>query len=715
MRETPTSRAANRLAHEKSPYLLQHAHNPVDWYPWGDEAFARARAGERPVFLSIGYSTCHWCHVMERESFEDETIATLLNDGFVCIKVDREERPDIDRIYMAAMQAMGMGGGWPLNVFLTPDREPFFGGTYFPPRSAGGHTGMADLLPRVLEAWRGERAALADTGRQVFAALAAMDRPSGVAVAHERLFESAADGLTRAWDRAHGGFGGAPKFPSPSNLVFLLRWWARDREANADALAMVRGQLDAMAAGGIHDHLGGGFHRYATDRNWLVPHFEKMLYDQAQLAWVYLEASQATGEPRYREVARGILDYVARDLTLEGGAFASAEDADSEGEEGTFYVWTPAAIATGLPAEDAALFATRYGVSAHGNFERGATVLHEAVPLARAAAEHGLAPGDAQARLERARATLLAARSRRVRPYRDDKVIAAWNGMMISAFARGARALGDDTLARRASDAAGFAWTHLVRETPGGLTLARRWRDGEAGGEGQLDDHAALVLGLLDLALVTHQPRWLERATRLAETMLATFDDPVHGGLFESPEGDPTVALRLKDGFDGAEMAGNSTAALALWRLGALLDRDDLRSAAGRSFGYHAARLAGQALAMPQLLVAMEFAAHAPRHVVVAGDPVAADTRALLDEVARRFLPHDDVLLKPDGDDGARLAAVVPFTAPLVAIGGRATAYVCVDRACRLPVTDPGAFGERLDEPAPGAPVLDRSKGMDGA
>jgi uncharacterized protein YyaL (SSP411 family) len=705
---TPAS-APNRLAREKSPYLLQHAHNPVDWYPWGDEAFARARREDRPIFLSIGYSTCHWCHVMERESFEDPEVAGLLNDGFVCVKVDREERPDVDRIYMTALQALGSGGGWPLTAFLTPDGTPFFGATYLPPRASYGRPGLVEILPRVLEAWRDERAALADTGRQVFDALARLEQTTGRPVAHERLFAGAAEALANGWDRTFGGFGTAPKFPSPANLGFLMRWWARDRERHADALMIAVSQLDAMAAGGIHDHVGGGFHRYATRRDWSIPHFEKMLYDQAQLAWAYLEAHQATGSPRYADVARGIFDYVTRDLRLPGGAFASAEDADSEDEEGRFYVWTPAMLADALPAATAALFATRYGVTERGNFEHGVSALFEARSLADAAVAHDLEPEEARALLDAARVTLLGVRARRVRPHRDDKVIAAWNGLMISAFARGFAMFGDQELANRASEAAAFVWSHLVREHGGRVTLARRWRDGEAAGAGQLDDHAALALGCLDLALATHDTLWLDRATRLAAEMLARFEDPDHGGFFESPVGDPTVTLRLKDGYDGAELAGNSIATHVLWRLATLLDRDDFRSASERSFAYHAGRLAAQPLAMPMMLAAMERAGVAPRHVVVVGRPGAADATALLDETTRRFLPRDDVLLKPDDEAGRAWAERVRFLAPLVAVGGHATGYVCVDRMCKLPATQPGAFGDRLDEPAPRKPTREES------
>ncbi|MBI3539858.1 MAG: thioredoxin domain-containing protein, partial [Candidatus Eisenbacteria bacterium] len=594
----------NRLAREKSPYLLQHAGNPVDWFPWGDEAFAKARRERKPIFLSIGYSTCHWCHVMEHESFENDAVAERLNRDFVPIKVDREERPDVDRVYMAAMQAMGMGGGWPLNAFLTPDLEPFFGGTYFPPRSVPGRPGMIEVLERVHEVWREQPDALRDEGRRVLASLAD-DAPGRVTdlergTAREDLIERCAGYFERAYDSAHGGFSDRPKFPSVVNLVFLMRWWARDRVRHAHALAMVRGQLDAMRAGGIHDHLGGGFHRYATDETWLVPHFEKMLYDQAQLAWAYLEAFQATGEPAYAATARGIFAYVARDLTSPGGAFDSAEDADSEGEEGRFYVWTPDEI-TSLLGDDAAPFAARYGVSARGNFEDGTSILHEARPLDDVAREAGLTPGDLAVRLARARATLFAAREKRVRPHRDDKVLTAWNGLMISAFARGARVLGDADLATRAVRAAEFVWGH-VRADAGGLM--RRWRDGEAAGAGQLDDYAYLALGCVDLYQARFDPIWLERAAALVEAMLARFRDAREGGLFESPDGDPSIRVRMKDGFDGAEIAGSSIAHLVLVTLGTLLDRRAWLDEAERGFEYHARRLAAYPAAMPMMLAA---------------------------------------------------------------------------------------------------------------
>jgi len=693
-------RKANRLIHEKSPYLLQHAYNPVDWYPWGAEAFEKARRENKPIFLSIGYSTCHWCHVMERESFEDDSVAELLNRDFVPVKVDREERPDVDRLYMTAMQAMGMGGGWPLNAFLTPDLEPFYGGTYFPPRTVMGRPGLMDVLPRVHDAWRRQREQVVASGRSVIEAIAGLASPDGAASERESLFVQCARYLAAAHDSERGGFSTAPKFPSVAKLNFLLRWWARDPERHAEALAMVRRQLDAMQAGGIHDHLGGGFHRYATDAAWLVPHFEKMLYDQAQLAWAYLEGYQATGDPRYAETARGIFAYVTRDLSAPEGGFYSAEDADSEGEEGRFYVWTPAEV-EGVAGEDARVFMRRFGVTTAGNFKHGKSILHEARTVAETAAEFGIGEAEVRTRIERARRRLFETRETRVRPHRDDKVLAAWNGLMISAFARGARVLGEDTLRERAERAADFLWARLWDERSG--SLRRRWRDGEAGIPGQLDDHAYVALGFLDLYQAGHAPKWLVRATRVTEVMVERFWDEEHGGFFESPAGDEHLKVRMKDGFDGAELAGNSVAALNLEVLGTLLDRPEWRERAQRTFDLYARRLATGAADMPQMLVAMELAEATPRHVVVAGRPDAPGTRAMVTRFDRRFLPHD-VLLLADGGAGQReLARLAPFVASLSSREGKATAYVCVDYACRLPTTDPEAFAAQLDGDEPRA------------
>ncbi len=693
--------APNRLVHEKSPYLLQHAHNPVGWYPWGEEAFEKARREDKPIFLSIGYSTCHWCHVMERESFEDTEVAALLDAHFVPVKVDREERPDVDRLYMTAMQAMGLGGGWPLNAFLTPALEPFHGGTYFPPRTRSGRLGLVELLPRVAEAWRTERAAIVSSGAQVLAALGSLAEPERLALSYEQLASQAYAWLERSYDAAAGGFGNAPKFPSTVNLDFLWRYWQRHPEAHGAARVMALRQLDAMQAGGIHDQLGGGFHRYSTDREWLVPHFEKMLYDQALIAGAFLDGYRVVGDERHAEAARGIFAAVARDLTSAEGAFYSAEDADSEGEEGRFYVWALAELERVLGAEDAGLVAARYGLTREGNFEQGTNILYEARTLEAAATACGVTVPIAHERLEATRTRLLEVRSQRPRPLRDDKVITAWNGLMIAACAYGARVLGEPELAERAARAAEFVWEHL-REGGGAPegALLRRWRLGEAARAGQLDDHAYFARGCLELHAATHEPRWLVRALAVTNAMLERFWDDALGACFESPAGDPHVRVRMKDGFDGAEMAGNSVAAEVLVRLAGFTGDPLLAEKAEATFAYHAQRLAGSAWAMPRMLVAMDLAEHPPRHVVIVGQREAADTRALL-AVCKRLSLFTDELLLVDEPSRASWQVVAPFAAQLPMLEGRATAYVCVGRSCRLPVTDPAALADKLRTTTP--------------
>jgi len=690
------ARRPNRLGREKSPYLLQHALNPVDWYPWGDEAFAKARAEDKPIFLSIGYSTCHWCHVMERESFESVEVATLLNQGFVPVKVDREERPDVDRLYMTAMQALGAGGGWPLNVFLTPQLEPFYGGTYFPPDARHGRPGLLQILPQVSEVWRDRKTEVAAQGARVFAAIGSLVRDDGSSDERASLFRACYEGLERIEDAERGGFGAAPKFPTIANLDFLMRTAARDPARREPALAMALRQLDAMRAGGIHDHVGGGFHRYSTDAEWLVPHFEKMLYDQAQIAWAFLDAYAITRRHEYAETARGIFAYVDRELLGPEGAFYSAEDADSEGEEGRFYVWTGAELEAALGREDAELFAYRYGVLPGGNFEHGASILHEAHSLEEAAQRAGVPVATVSARLATARVALLEVRARRVRPYRDDKVLTAWNGLMISAYARGARLLDEAAYARRAERAAEFVWEKLRTRDGGGLR--RRFREGEAAGAGQLDDFAYLALGLLDLYQATFDPRWLERAAALTQDLLDRFWDEAAGGFFESPPGDAHLAIRMKDDFDGAELAGNSIAGFVLQSLGGLLDRDAWLPAAKRLFDHYAARLARNPIAMPQMLVAMDLEQSPSRHVVIVGRPDDPDTRALISEYNARLRPRDLLLVVADDATRTRLERVAPWIGPLLVRDGRATAYVCIDRACRLPATDVAAFRTRLEE-----------------
>jgi uncharacterized protein YyaL (SSP411 family) len=658
----------NRLAREKSPYLLQHAHNPVDWYPWGEEAFAEARRLDKPIFLSIGYSTCHWCHVMERESFEDPATAAVLNRHFVSIKVDREERPDVDRVYMLFVQAATGSGGWPMSVWLTPDLRPFYGGTYFPPDARYGRPAFRDVLQRIAEAWRRDRDAIVASSRDVLEELARQTALPGAAAPPGAAFlESAFHQFRRAFDPVHGGFGGAPKFPQPSILRFLLREHART--GNAEALNMALRTLDAMARGGIHDHLGGGFHRYSVDAAWRVPHFEKMLYDQAQLAAAYIEAYQVTGEERLAAVARGILDYVAGEMTSPEGGFYSAEDADSAADsdqpeakrEGAFYLWTLPEIEAVLGPEETRRFALAYGAveqgtgagEPHGEFA-GKNIL--------------FAAADDAAELAAARRALAAARSRRPRPHLDDKIVTAWNGLMISAFALAAQALGDARYLDAARRAASFLLAAMWNPEQG--ILFRRFRQGEASIAGLAEDYAFLAQGLLDLYETCFDERFRETAERLAAHMIELFEDRAHGGLFAGSERDPHLVLHLKDADDGAEPSSNSVAALTLLRLASSTGRQDFRAAAGRILDAFGGILATVPSRLPYMLMAVGFHLGRPKQIVISGEAGDAATEALVRTVHRRFLPHK---------------AVLSGTEPRWPRRGGAAAYVCENFTCREP------------------------------
>jgi uncharacterized protein YyaL (SSP411 family) len=669
---------SNALIREKSPYLLQHAHNLVNWNAWGEDAFRQARERDLPIFLSVGYSTCHWCHVMERESFENQAIADLLNRSFVAVKVDREERPDVDRVYMAFVQATTGSGGWPMSVFLTPDLKPFFGGTYWPPEARYGRPGFRQVLERVAEAWRRDRAAILESSRDVLAQLAqAFDAAPAAAVPVESVLEAGFTAFRRGFDPRHGGFGKAPKFPRPAVLGFLLRYAART--GNAEALEMVTATLDAMARGGIRDHLGGGFHRYSVDERWRVPHFEKMLYDQAQLAVAYLEGYQLGGDERYATVARGILDYVLRDMTDPGGGFYSAEDADSEGREGAFYLWSRQEIDAALGPAAAGRFARRYGVQEHGN------VLDD--PHGEFAGRNILYEADSAVDAAGSEAQLLEVRSRRPRPHRDDKILTAWNGLTISAFAKGAQALEDRRYRDAARAAAEFVLSRLHDGT--NATLLRRYRDGEAAIPGFLDDYAFFVQGLLDLYETVFDTRYLDLAGKLTDTQLARFEDASRGGFYTTPVGAIGPAPRMKDDYDGAEPSGNSIAILNLLRLSALLGRPSYREAAERALRWFAPFLAAAPEAAPQMLSALSLSATPPRQIVVLGDRDAEDTCAFLRAIHAGFQPNKALLLV-DGDAARRfLSAGWPAIAAMQRVNGAATAYLCENQVCHLPVTDP--------------------------
>jgi uncharacterized protein YyaL (SSP411 family) len=676
----------NRLAQEKSPYLLQHAHNPVDWYPWGEEAFEKARREDKPIFLSVGYSTCHWCHVMERESFESEEIASVLNQYFVPIKVDREERPDVDRLYMLFVQASTGSGGWPMSVWLTPARKPFFGGTYFPPDNRFGRPGFKHILERLAQAWRDDRARVEESSAQVveqlreYGSLGAAEGEAGPEVL-ERAFQ----GFRRMFDARLGGFGRAPKFPRPSIHNFLVRYHAASR--SEEALEMVLTTLREMVKGGMNDQIGGGFHRYSVDEHWFVPHFEKMLYDQAQLATSYLEAFQITRDGQYAVAARDIFTYLLRDMTDPDGGFYSAEDADSAADpakpnekgEGAFYVWRQSEIEAALGAPNAAKFCHRYGVAEGGNVEedphgefRGVNILYQA---------HPIETEEDRRELKAAGAKLLEIRARRPRPLRDDKILSAWNGMMISSLAQAAQILGDAAYAQAARAAVDFLHRHLWDAER--QILRRRFREGESAIDGFLDDYAYVGLALLDLYETTFEARDFAWAVQLAERALALFEDTERGGFFSTP--DDGALLRLKDDYDGAEPSGNSGMALLLLRLSRMTDREDFRGAAERTLRAFASRMREAGTGVPQMLVAQSFALAKPREIVLAGPPVHPAMHAMLASIHRRFLPNTVVMR------AEQCARAMP------AIDGAPTAYVCENFACKLPVTDVAALDELLE------------------
>jgi uncharacterized protein YyaL (SSP411 family) len=668
-------RFTNRLVLERSPYLIQHAHNPVDWWPWSEEAFAEARRTGRPVFLSVGYATCHWCHVMEAESFEDEEIARVLNERFVAVKVDREERPDVDAIYMTAVQLLTGGGGWPMSVWLTPEQEPFFAGTYFPPRDGarGMQRGFLGILQEIAQVYTTEpervHGATGSLVEAVRTALGSAGAPASAAPGPRPILD-AVETVRRAFDGVHGGLRRAPKFPSNVPVRLLLRAHRRTREA--EPLRMAALTLEKMAAGGLHDQLGGGFHRYSTDAQWLVPHFEKMLYDNALLAVAYAEAWQVTGRRDFARVVRQTLDYLLREMVSPEGGLYSATDADSEGEEGRFFVWDEREVRAVLGA-DAERFVRFHGTTPEGNFE-GRNVLW--VPRPDEDEWEALAP---------ARARLYEARERRVRPLRDEKVLAGWNGLAISALAFCGRVLAEPRWVAAAARAAELV---LGRMTRGGR-LQRRWLGGDAGVPAFLDDHAFLAQGLLDLHEATFEPRWLEEALALSERLEALFGDPQGGGWFNTADDHERLLAREKPTHDGAEPSGASVAVLNALRLSAFTADDRWREIADRALRHYARTLEEQPLALTEMLLALDFATDAAREVVLAWPAGEAAPEPFLSVLRRTFLPNRALTGGPEGDALARLGKVAPVAEGKLAAGGRTTAYVCEKGLCRLPAIEP--------------------------
>jgi uncharacterized protein YyaL (SSP411 family) len=672
----------NRLAREKSPYLLQHAHNPVDWFPWGEEAFAKARAENKPIFLSIGYSTCHWCHVMERESFENETVAKFLNEHFVSIKVDREERPDVDKIYMTAAQAMTGQGGWPLNCFLTPDLKPFFAGTYFPPEAKYGRPSFLQLLQQIAEVWKtkhNEVAASAEDMHKRLDEFTSQQTNANVILSRAILYNAAAQ-FKEEYDPVNGGFGGAPKFPRPSQPIFLLRNGVRLHDD--EAVKMVLHTCDKMAAGGMHDQLGGGFARYSVDPQWLVPHFEKMLYDNAQLANLYLDAFLVSGEQKYADTARDIIAYVLRDMTHSDGGFFSAEDADSEGKEGKFYCWTKTELSKLLTVEEFNVAVKYFGITDEGNF-----VDHsDPNPLPNQNVLSIVNPEISEADkplLASAKKKMFDARAKRVRPHLDDKVLASWNGMMLGAISRAYAILGDENYRDAAEKNLAFLQSKLWDAKT--KTLYHRWRDGERDTVQLLDAYSDLLAGVLDLYEATLEPKHLDFAIALAETMLAKFYDPADGGFYQSAADSKDLILRVKEDYDGAEPSGNSVATLALLKLAAITDRAEFKTAAEKTLHLLAERMQKLPQAVPHALIALDFYLEEPKRAVVVGN--VSDTKSLLRVIHSVYQPNKVVL----GNVGAveSFARTLPTNnAPVV--------FLCTGTACQPPTRDPDTLKDLL-------------------
>ncbi len=680
---------ANRLANETSPYLLQHKDNPVEWYPWGEEALSRARDEDKPVLLSVGYSACHWCHVMERESFEDGETARMMNEHFVNIKVDREERPDIDSIYMAAVQALTRHGGWPMTVFLTPDGAPFYGGTYFPPVPSRGMPSFQQLLLSVADAYENRREEVvqsAESVREYLRASTAAVMPDAGSSGTE-LLDRAGDALLSQLDRRFGGFGAAPKFPQVMNLEVLLRHYSRTGERSA--LEGVELTCRRMANGGIYDQLGGGFARYSVDAYWLVPHFEKMLYDNALLSRLYLETYQATGDAFYRRIAEETLDYVLRDMTSEEGGFYSAEDADSEGEEGKFYVWTLGELEATLGPDEAGLAARYWDVTERGNFE-GKSILHVPRPPEVVADEFGLSQEELRIRIEEIRGKLFAVRERRVRPGRDEKVLAAWNGLMLRSFALAARVTGRE----KYRDAAVENATFLVEKMKENGRIHRSYKDGRARFNGYLEDYAMVADGLVAVYEATFETRWLVEADALMEAVSELFWDDSQRAFYDTPADHEVLVTRPRDVYDNAAPSGTSVATEVLLKLALLLDRGDYRQRAEDVLEELAGGMEKVPGAFGRLLCALDFSASEPREVAVVGDPEAPDTLALLETVYAGYLPNKIVAGRAPDDEEA--GGLIPLLAQRPARGGEATAYVCVQYACQYPTTDPEELSRQL-------------------
>ena len=674
---------------EKSPYLLQHAHNPVDWYPWGEEAFNKAAKEDKPIFLSIGYSTCHWCHVMEKESFEDPEVARLMNEALVSIKVDREERPDLDHVYMMVCQMLTGSGGWPLTIIMTPDKRPFFAATYIAKTSRFGRTGMVELIPRIRQIWATRHDEVLKSAKQIMSVLQEVEKVTPGKDLDRSVLDKGYQELAQRFDKEYGGFSNAPKFPTPHNLLFMLRHWKRSGDKKA--LAMVEKTLQQMRMGGVYDQIGYGFHRYSTDRKWLVPHFEKMLYDQALLSMAYTEAFQASGKGVYRNTAREIFTYVLRDMTAGEGGFYSAEDADSEGVEGKFYLWEEDEIRRILEKEEADLFIRVFNIKKEGNFEEeatgrkeGANIPHLMKSMPEIARDLKVSEEEIKDRVRSAREKLFQVREKRVHPHKDGKILTDWNGLMIAALACGYKVFGDDEYARATKKATNFILKRMRK--PDGRLL-HRYRDGEVKIDANLDDYAFLIWGLIELYEALFETHYLKTAVELNKDMLRHFWDETSGGLFFTPDDAETLIVRKKELYDGAIPSGNSVAMLNLLRLARLTGDHALDAKAaeiGRAFSDQIRQLPS---GYTQFLVSTDFAIGPSYEVVIVGPAGARDTIDMLGALNTRFIPNHVAIYRPSDQKSPDIDKIVGFVKNYVTVKGKATAYVCLDNACKAPTT----------------------------
>lgn len=701
-KESPTK--MNRLKNEKSPYLLQHADNPVDWYPWGDEAFEKAKKEDKPIFLSIGYSTCHWCHVMEHESYDDEDVAKLMNDAFVSIKVDREERPDIDNIYMTVCQMLSKGGcGWPLNIIMTPDKKPFFAATYIPKESRYGRAGMIEIIPKIKHIWENQRTEVLKSADTITSSLMKATDTSNLSSGKEldqSTLVTAFNQLSNRYDSIHGGFGRAPKFPMPHNLLFLLRYW--NRSGDEEALKMVEETLEEMRRGGIYDQVGFGFHRYSTDPEWLVPHFEKMLYDQGLISMVYTEAYQATGKKEYKNTAEEIFIYVLRDMTSPEGAFYSAEDADSEGVEGKFYLWREEEIREHLDKEDADLFITVYNVEKNGNFndessegKTGSNILHLKMPLSEIASSFKTPQDELEERLDKSRKKLFEIRGKRIHPYKDDKILTDWNGLMIASLAKASRVFDQKKYAEAAKKSADFFISNMMDKDG---NLLHRYRDGDAAIQANIDDYAFFIWGLIDLYEATFDEKYLTLAIDLGNIMIDKFWDEGGGGFYFTPDSGEQLIARQKEIYDGAVPSGNSVAMLDLIRLARLTANTKFEETASKIGEAFSNTVSKSPIAYTQMMSALDFGVGPSYEVVIVGDPNSVETKKMIKKLFSEFVPNKVIIFVDSEEENPKIKEIAQFTKTHIPINNKPTAYVCRNFICNLPTNDSNKMVELLKQ-----------------